>query len=1059
MSLARFSVQQVVLMNLVFIVLIVAGILVLDRLPVDVYPDTALDVATITTLYLGASSEEVERLVTRKIEEEIGDVLGRERIISVSQPDASVITVKFREDMTPQEYEAAFEDLRSRLDRVADLPDDAEEPILERVTTDEVIPIMQVAVYQTGDFNETILRRVALDIKDEMRRLPGVKRVRVIGLREREIHIMVDKNQLEKHELSLPHVAEIIRASNLNLPAGNIEIGDSEITLRSEGEMASPYAFGDVCIVRSPTGAHVHLRDIATIDESFERAVWTARVNGQHAIILPVAKDRGANSLAVRAAVGDYLDEYMSRLDIEGVQLEVQADATAIISSRLNVLKNNLVVGLVLIFVVLWVAVGMRNAMLAIVGIPFSFLCATIFMYVIDVSLNAVSVFSLVLVSGMIVDDAIVVLENIYHHAERGVPLREAVIIGTDEVLWPVITSSMTTVVAFMPLLMMTGVLGRFFSIVPKTVTVALVASLFECLVILPVHYLDWGPRPKRIRPRDEKPADVLADQRGWRRVIYNAYDRILGQVLAYRYLGPVVLGACLLFVWQAQRTLTVEMFPSDFPTFVVDVNNRPGASLDATAREVENLATVIDGFKPDPLVRSASAVGVQVNEDSQRIMRTDIAQMWIDVNNQSASVGDPVEVLNRVRTALNDYLAAHPESTVESIRVWPVRDGPPVGKPVAIRVEHPDFDVARPIVDQIKDYLRTLPGVHDITDNLQIGNRELVLRVDDDRASELGVTFLDVATALRGATDGLRVGVYKDTAHDEDLDIKVRYASEYVQDVDQLREIDVVSAVSGKPIRLHQVADLRFDQTYTNRYHYDTKRAVEITAAVDKNVTDERVVNRLVQQTFGPLAASDDTLDIIAGGQFAETQESFASLSNSAAIALLLMYLILASQFRSYLQPVVVLTAVVFGVMGMILGLVLNDYPFSVVTGIAMVGLCGVVVNDAIVLLDFINQERRSGRDLVDAIRTGGIRRLRPIMLTTITTIVGLAPMALGIGGYSKIWSPFAMSMCWGLVFATILTLVVVPALYLILEDAKVLAARVFRRSTADVGEVAADA
>jgi multidrug efflux pump subunit AcrB len=1037
MSLPRFSVQQVVLMNLLFVLFIVAGIVVLQRLPIDVYPDTSLDLATITTPYIGASSEEVERLVTREIEKEIEEVLGRDRIVSVSQPDVSVITVKFREDMSASEYEAAFDDLRTRLDRVADLPEDAEEPILERLTTDEIMPLLQIGVYSTDpSVDEQMLRRVTVDVQDQLRRFAGVKRVRLIGLRDREVHILLDKDQLEKHGLSLRRVADIVRASNLNLPAGNLEVGGSEITLRGVGEVTDPEAFGDICVVRSPQGAHVQLRDIARVESTFERAVWAARVNGQPAIILTVSKQRGANSLTVREEIGAFVDQYVEGLDIPGIRVEIQNDATAIIASRLGVLQNNLGVGIVMVFVVLCVAIGMRNALLAIVGIPFAFLCAVIFMHVIGVSLNAVSVFSLVLVSGMIVDDAIVVLENIYHHHQSGMPLREAVVVGTEEVLWPVVSSTMTTVVAFLPLLVMTGVLGRFFSIVPKTVTVALVASLFECLMILPVHYLDWGPRG-----RSKEMAAALAnpaEATGWRARCYAFYDRLLGQVLAYRVLGPVVIVACGLFVWQAQRTLTVEMFPSDFPTFVVDFHNRPGASLAATAAEVERYAEVINGFKPDPLVRSASAIGVQVNEDGQRIMRTDIAQMWIDVSPDSRHAADPVEVINDVRAALVEYQASHPESTIESMRAWPVRDGPPVGKPVAVRVEHPDYEVARGVADRIKAHLRTLPGVSEINDNLQLGNRELRLVVDDERASEHGVVFLDVATALRGATDGLTVGEFKDTEHDEDLDIKVRYDQKFVTDVDQLGDIDVVSSVTGATLKLKQVGDLVFDQTYTNRFHYDTKRAIEITAAVDTEVTDARIVNQRVMEEFGPLAEGDERLDIVAGGQYAETQASFQSLWQSAAIALCLMYLILASQFRNYGHPLVVMTAVMFGVMGMIIGLVVNDYPFSVVTGIAMVGLSGVVVNDALVLIDFINVERRRGTLLVEAIHVGCRRRLRPIILTTITTVVGLAPMALGLGGYSKIWSPFAMSMCWGLVFATMLTLLVVPALYQLLEDVR---------------------
>ncbi|MEZ6086269.1 MAG: efflux RND transporter permease subunit [Phycisphaerae bacterium] len=1050
MSLTRISVKQVVLMNLLFIIMIVAGSLILTRLPIDVYPDTSLDIATITTVWTGASSEEIERLITRRIEEEIEDVRGHDRVFSVSQPDASIITVKFREDMSPAETQASFEDLRLRLDRVTDLPSDAEPPDLQRITTDEVMPLLQIGVAATGKFDEGVLRRITLNLKDAIRSVNNVSKVHPIGVRDRQIHIKFDKSALEKHGLSLRQAGEIIKANNMSLPAGYLRMGDSEITLRSVGEPEDWKDLGNIRVIRSPSGAHVLLSDIAEIEESFERAFWAARVNGHPAMILQIAKEPGANSLTVREDIAKCIETFKQNLDVDDVSIEIQADTTAVISSRLDVLKKNLFVGMILVFLVLWVSVGFRNSALAVVGIPFAFLCAIIFMWAIGVSLNAVSVFSLVLVSGMIVDDAIVVLENIYHYVQRGVPIKEAVIIGTDEVAWPVVTSTLTTIVAFLPMLVMSGVLGRFFSIVPKTVTVALASSLFECMLILPVHYLDWGP--KRTVATDVPKQKVRI---GWLSGIWDrmvaAYDAVLMQVLAYRYLGPIVIVVCALFVWQAQRTLVVEMFPSDFPTFVVDMSLKPGTNLQATAREVERFSPIIDKFKPDKVLRSVTAVGLKINEDNQRIMRTDIAQTWIDVTTDTSRGNDPVDIINDIRKELLAYIDSHPDCLVETLQVWPIRDGPPVGKPVAIRVEHPDYDVALGVVEQIRERLKHMPGVHDVADNLQLGSRELVMRVADDRASELGVTFLDVATALRGAKDGLDVGVFKDTLHEEDVDIKVRYADVYVQDVNQLLDIDVIGSQTGSSVKLSQVADLEFNQTYTNRYHYNSKRAVEITAAVDTEFTDAKLVNEAIMAEFGPLAEADEKLTIATGGQFAETQESFQSLKFSAVIALGLMYLILASQFRSYVQPLVILTAVIFGVMGMVIGLVVNGYPFSVVTGIAMVGLSGVVVNDALVLLDFINAERRNGATIEEAVRAGSTRRLRAILLTTITTVVGLAPMAFGVGGYSKIWSPFAMSMCWGITFATILTLGAVPALYYIVEDVKAFLARILGRTLPD--------
>ncbi len=1030
MSLARFSIKQIVLVNLLFVVFIVAGAVVYSLLPVDVYPDTSLDLATISTTWPGASAEDVERLVTRLIEEEVEDVRGQERLYSYSLSDLSGVGVKFREELSEAELDRAFDELRLALDRVVDLPDDCEEPILTRLTVDEIWPLVQVVVLDEGA-GEATVRRVALELKKELRLVQDVSRVREVAVREREIHILLRKDLLEKYSLSLEEVAAVLRTRNLNVPAGVLDTEADEITVRSIGEVDDPQALGEICILRSATGGHVLLKDVARITEDFEEAIWAARFAGQPCALLYLSKERTANAITVRDAVQECLERYEQEHELPGVSLHLTADSTTMISSRLNVLKRNLGLGLILVFVVLWSILGLRNSTLAIIGVPFSFLCAFIFLYAIDVSINAVSVVSLVLVSGIIVDDAIVVMENIYRHVQEGEPLREAVIRGTDEVMWPVISSTLTTIAAFLPLLLMPGVIGKFFAIIPKTVTVALVASLFECLIILPAHYLDWGRRTERTE-RGSPPGSKLGRRLvGW-------YDGLLRQVLSHRYLAVGVVAAGGVLAWQASRTLVRDLFPSDFPTFVIDFNARPGAGLEETDQVAGQLSPILDSFIPDTVDRYATALGVQWNEDNQRLLRTNLVQMWVDVKQVGGRDVDPAVVMNDVRSALLNYVNEHPDCGIENLRVWPVRDGPPVGKPVAIRVEHPDYALAGEIAERIQARLRSMPGVYDVADNLHLGRRELQVRLREQPAAELGVTYAQVATVLRGANEGLKVGVYKDIEQAEDVDIKVRLADEDVAGPDDLLDLDV-SGLGGRRVKMHQVADLEFERTYAARYHFNAQRAVQVTADVDTGTgVDAQAVSRAILAEFAPLEQQHDRLRIRAEGQFVETRRSFEALWRSGLVAVGLMYLILAAQFRSYLQPVVVLLAVLFGLVGMILGLVANNYPFTIVTAVAMVGLCGVVVNDALVLLDFINKERGRGTPLAEALRIACGRRARPIVLTTITTVFGLGPMAAGVGGYSKIWSPFAMSMCWGLAMATGLTLVLVPAFYHIVDDVK---------------------
>ncbi len=1035
-------------MNLLFGVFIVAGLVVYNRLPVDVYPDISLDEAFIATPYPGASPADVERLVTKKIEEELEDIPGVSRLASYSVPNVSNIFVKFREDLDRVEYEAAFQEVRSRLDRVADLPAETEEPLLTRLTLSEVWPIVQVVIVDEGGVSERVIREVARDLKDVLRTVSGVAKVKEVGLRDREVHILVDKYALERYGLSLQEVALILERSNQNIPGGNIETHREEYSVRAVGDVASPDELGDTIIKKSPTGDHVYLRDIAEIREDFERRLVVSRYQGKSCGFLYIAKTRDADSITLRDTVEDILADYRAHTAPPGVSVSLFADSTVMISSRLAVLKKNLTAGLALVFVVLWMFIGARNSMIAIVGIPFSFLCAFIFMSLIHVSLNAVSVFALVLVSGMIVDDAIVVLENIYRRLQTGEPIRVAIIKGTEQVTWPVVSSALTTIAAFLPLLIMSGVVGRFFAIIPKTVTVALLASLFECLIILPCHFLDWGPRPKAGAPEPPQPANPRRGRLKSR--LSRAYQAIVGQAIDHRYLFAGAVAALACCVYQAQRTLAIELFPSDFPNLVATFNVHPDANLQQTDAVCQKLAAGLDDLVKHGDVKTySSAIGVQWNQDNQMSQRSNLAQIWVELFQGEDRNYDPELVMSDIRSRLVGFADSHPQLNIENLKVWALRDGPPTGKPVSIRIEHPDYAAAKRIANQVKDRLFQMAGVHDISDNLTIGQRELRMALKEEQASEFGLTFQEVFSTLGGANEGFIIGTFKDREYDEDLDVRLKFQQNYRSNEDQLLDVDIKSPLTGELIKLRQVANLQYAQSYSTHYRHDGKRAVLVTADVDKRLTDAERVNQAIMAALHTEIAADDHLRVVPEGQFKETHESFASLRRAAYIAISLMYLILAAQFRSYAQPVIVLSALLFGTIGMVMGLVVNGYPFSVITGIAMVGLFGVMVNDAIVLLSFINEERARTTNLKQALINACLTRLRPIVLTTLTTVFGLLPMALGVGGYSKIWSPFATCICWGLTSATLLILLLLPSVYVIVEDFKGLARAFIRQLT----------
>ncbi len=1049
MSVARFSVNQVVLVNLLFILFMATGLFVYRALPVDVYPNVSLDQAVIDTLWWGASAEEVERLITKRIEDEIKEIAGIARLTSKSHPDISRIVIKWDEEMNARELEVAFQDLRERLDRVTDLPSEIEGPHLVRLTLAEVFPIVQVVVADETGHGERVFRQIARELRDDLADLNGVAKVVNMAGRDREIHVLLDKPALEKYGLTVGEVGAIVSRSNRNVPAGTLKLGPDELTIRAIGDVAQAEQLANIVIRKSPTGSHVRLGDVAEIKHDFERQLFGTLYRGHPCYILNVAKQRNADSVKVRNSVEERLEAWRKRVP-SGIRLDMTADSTIMIRERIGVLKRNLLVGMVFVFCTLWMFIGARNSILAIIGIPFSFLCAFLFMYLIDVSINVVSVFSLVLVSGLIVDDAIVVLENIYRHIESGKPLRQAIIDGANQVMWPVCASAATTAAAFLPMLIMTGVLGKFFAIVPKTVTVALLASLFECLIILPAHYLHWGPRRGKGKGLHRRSDDVPADSSEtgdagrpsrFRRVgarLLSAYDGLLDGVLRRRYLFFACLIALSVLAFQARKLLIVELFPQDFPVFLTDVVTRPTSSLEETRRVVQQLSPVFDRFCPETIRSYHVAVGLQFDENGRVTRLPNVAQVWLELTQSEEAQRRPEAIVRRVDRALREHLVQTGDTDVQSLYLWPAQSGPPLGKPVAVRIEYHDYTVSRQIADEIKAFLGGIPGVNNIDDDLKLGHKQVRFKLKEEVASELGLTFLDVATALRAANDGLVVSTFKDPRYDEDVHIRVMYQDRYRKQIEDLSDVDIKTPLGGM-VEVRDVADVSMGQGYALLRHYGGKRSVIVTADVDAETTDATRVNDAILTRFGSLAERYEGMRLVAGGQFEETHRSFASLRWAAIIGIMVMYLILSTQFRSYLQPFVVITAILFAAVGMMVGLIVNEYPFSVITAIAMVGLFGIAVNDSLVLVDFVNQERAAGTPIGEALRQSCHVRARPIILTTVTTVAGLAPMALGVGGYSKIWSPFAMAICWGLAFSTAMTLVLVPALYWIADDLKV--------------------
>ncbi len=1036
MSLPRFSVRQSVLVNVLFFVCFFGGLAAYSRVPVEYWPEVVLNTVNLNTVWSGASADEVERLVTQKLEEELQTVGDIREMRSVSTANLSAIVIDFDENLDQIELESAINDVRAAIDRVPDLPESAEETDLFEITVSEVTPVVFIAVVDTGGVGEVALNEVAREVQTRVRDLTGVRRTEILGEREREVRVLVDRDVSARFGLTVLDVVERIRRQNLNLPAGTFESGEVEATLRARGDYEDLDSLLETVVRENDDGTYVRLADVARLETGLEKRLISTRYNGYPAVLVNVTKKASYDVLDLAARIDRWLEDYRPLVP-RGVELHKTLEAASFVAPRMKTLWDNLLSGVVLVLLILWVTIGFRNALLTVIAIPFSFLTAMIFFPWAGVTINATTLMGMLLVSGMLVDDAIIVLENIYTRVEQGEGLADAVVHGTEEVQWPVIAAVTTTCAAFGPLLLVEGVAGKFVAIMPKAVLLCLLASLFECLVILPAHYMDFGSRrggdadrrmglQARLPPWLGRvlslPGRILPTLRGW-------YARALDVVLAHRLSFGLLTVAIVALSYGGWGHLRVELFPGEFDNFNVLLETPPGYSLEQTERVVKGIEQELLPFVGREVTDFASTVGASVASNYDRIAAPNVARTFLVMAPTEENRTRPEAVLFRVRDRLDEYRRQHATDIVD-LRVAAEQDGPPVGPPVEVRIQSDDFAVGKSIASEMTAFLETIPGVFNIEDNLELGPEEVRLVIDDERASRHGLRFEDLATSLRGANDGIVASSFRDPKRNDDMDIRVMLEEADRSGLQDLLDVEL-RAPGGYLLRLRDVADIEVSRGFLSYRRYDGRRTVNVYAEVDDELATSGSVNQRLRGHFAGLEARYPEVRIEYGGEFGETEEAFSGVIAIFPVALLSMYMILAALFRSYAQPLVVTVAVPFAFVGVIAGVGFLGYSVSYLLFYAMVGLTGVVVNDSLVMVDFINRARERGMPLLEAVRESGVRRFRPIVLTTLTTVVALLPMAFGLQGASKTYGPFAASIAFGLFVAMVGTLFVVPLAY----------------------------
>ena len=1095
-----FFVDRGILIHLLTGFFFLGGIWALARTQREAFPNIDFDTVTVTAIYPGAGPEDVEKLITNPIEKAIKEVDGIKEYRSASIQSRSGIVIVLDPDARGKER--IIESIRSAVDRVESLPDKAEKPIVLELTTERQ-PVLEVTLSIPGTQVHDVasygkLRAQAYALEKRLEQLKGVARIQRRGWRAAEIQVEVDPERFLRQEVGFEQILNALKEKNVDLPGGVVEFGGRETIVRTSGAFDLAAEVSRVFVRSNDIGLGSRVGDVARVRDGFARPDILDRTNGQTSISLIVLKHRRADIVSLVGAVRADIEVFRKAAppDLKVVAVN---DLSFFVKRRLRVLTANALQGFVLVFLSLFFFLGWRPAALTALGIPFAVAVTFLLMPALGITLNLISMFGLILVVGMLVDDAIVICDNVYRHYEEGRPLKEAVVHGTSEVVAPVLAAVLTTVFSFAPLLFATGIFGKFLYSIPVVVILALSVSLVEAFFILPAHIFEaeHGPDRRRRallqqgggRTGASPPQTTETTSSAWRQRLHRILRSVQGSRVPsstglkeespwfHRFREQVyepfitkvlnrpvpVVGiflAVLIVTVVLQITLgRFKLFPSAIDAFIVKVTAPPGVSKDEAARYVEAIEYEILRLPPHELENTTSRIGIAQKDPNDPYTRRGsryaqvIAFLTPEVGRKRKT--DEIMRVMKARTAylLTDEARARlakeegivpDESKIRPIEYRPlggrlislaidkIAGGPPVGKPVAVQLMGDDLAQLEKMATEYAGILRAIPGVQDVTTDAEDASDEIRLRVNEAVASQAGVSVARVASVVYAAVDGAVATTIRRA--DEEVDVRVRFQERGYNAQQVLNRVHILNG-TGNLVPLTVLASYEQVKGRAVISHFNGRRLLTVTANVDEKTISSAGANIELGRRAVQIPGRFPGTSVRLGGEFQDTQESLSSLGIAFVAGILLNFILLAGLFRSLVQPLVVLAAVPMSFVGVMIAFLLHQEPLSFLSIMGVVGLAGVVVNDSIVLVDYANQLRRENptADLKALLVRAASTRLRAVLLTTITTVLGLLPTAYGLGGFDPFLVPMALAFAWGLAFATSLTLVLVPVLYFV--------------------------
>ncbi len=1031
MAIIRYSIKNPLVVNLVLMFVLIAGIMSWYSMPQEMFPVVLKDQVKITVRYDGATPEDVEREITIPVEEAFDSLGDKDYIRSTSSEGVSTVVIKLKAGTNVDEFMRLA---RSTLDQITTLPTEAEKPELSRLETR--FPVISIAVY--GKVDRSTLFLLADKVKDSIRdNVPGVATVGVAGKRDWELWVEVKPSVLASSHVSLKQVATALRANLKDTPGGLVKAQEGDILLRGKGQQPTPENIRKIVIKSGPSGGQLLLGEVAEVRHRLSEAKTFGRFNQKPSVNLTVSKTSKASTIEVAKLIRALVIDIRKTLP-KGVTTNVFGDMSVFVENRLNTVKSSGLVGLILVLLSLYIFLNFRVALVTAMGIPVAFLVAVIALNFFDFSINMVSMFAFLIALGMIVDDAIIVNENVYRHMEMGESPEKAAYLGAREVFWPVVASTITTIAAFLPMFSITGTLGAFVQVIPVVVTAALVGSLFEAFGVLPSHAAEI----LKVRKANKRKSLL-----NWQALL-QVYLRVLRWSVVNRYIvTALTVGALIVSVAYYNTRMSHNLFSKvDVGQFFINIEAPNTYSLEESERLAKKVEAVLFKIlRKNEIDTVLTNVGFSFIDFNRFKLGSRYIQLMVNLKKPrpegiiekyvsplvslkfepwGTRTRSNKELLNLTRTELLKI------SGIEHLYIArPI--GGPVGADIEVGIAGPDIKVLRAQAIRLTQWLEKQPGVYDFRHDMDPGKRQYSYAINE-RGKKLGLTQKEISEFVRNGFLGLEV--VHVTRNNKRMPVRLIF-SQQVRKSSDLNNLQI-TLPGKKPFFLGDVASIQSGQALNTINRRDRRRLAVIKAEVNANiVTADKVVPK-IEKYFKKFLADNPEYKLNFLGEKKRASESFKGMQTAMILSFAIIFFVLAALFKSLLDPFVIMLAIPFGFIGVIIGHELFSFKISFLSMVGFIALAGIVVNDSLILIDFAKKQQARGVDRFEALIEAGRVRIRPILLTTITTFLGISPLIFFASGQTAFLSPMAVSLGFGLLFATVLILISLPCFYLIADD-----------------------